>query len=600
MFQYFCPLAVAMWLVVAPPNAPCAEPTPPSRAAQVYLESARAKAWRHDFQGVVADLSRAIEIDPTKADLCNGRGWLLQWVDPARAIADFTKAIELDPRHVRAYYNRGVRYAAAGLFDKALADLNQAIALATGNDPATVNDQLRGEMYEKRARVYTDTGRTRDAVADGWMAIRLAPANVDARLTLAQALAQQGQVAAALQQQNIAARLAPGNPVVYADRAVTFYNTGRYKLARHELRLYLQAGGPPDTAFAQRLRDALDNQDRLRAANKSLPPQPIAADGIFSDQTTGLMWQVDSAPELTWSEAEAYCRGLALGGFHDWRLPSAEELAGLYKSLRLDVSHSRADADATPLLWRTNLYWSSSVNLFGNAARGLLFFAGPPASEPTVGMAPWWAKDAQLGVRAVRTITPAELARDSVDAPPNAQRADAARGAAPPAGQPPDKAQAAAINIGDTILVLHRIAIRRGETVVGQVPEGTPLPVTGLDGDFVGVTVAVNGEQQTAWVPKQRVTKPDGSFRITAATGQSAAAHAQRGLAGRAPGPAERPPAIEPQSQLQLKLAGANPVSAEQGRGRVQDPTGQTTVLGAGTTNFVAGAMLPREPATGP
>ncbi len=48
------------------------------------------------------------------------------------------------------------------------------------------------------------------------------------------------------------------------------------------------------------------------------------------DHVTGLMWQY--AEDLTtrdWRDGLAYCEGLELGGFDDWRLPSAKELQTL-------------------------------------------------------------------------------------------------------------------------------------------------------------------------------------------------------------------------------------------------------------------------------
>jgi hypothetical protein len=52
--------------------------------------------------------------------------------------------------------------------------------------------------------------------------------------------------------------------------------------------------------------------------------------GTVTDFKTGLMWQ--KATQLmprTWTEAEAYCNGLVLGGHEDWRVPSIDELVTL-------------------------------------------------------------------------------------------------------------------------------------------------------------------------------------------------------------------------------------------------------------------------------
>ena len=59
-------------------------------------------------------------------------------------------------------------------------------------------------------------------------------------------------------------------------------------------------------------------------------------DGTFSDKNTGLTWcLLDSFQELggclDYKAANQYVRDLHLGGYSDWRLPTASELASIYK-----------------------------------------------------------------------------------------------------------------------------------------------------------------------------------------------------------------------------------------------------------------------------
>jgi formylglycine-generating enzyme required for sulfatase activity len=49
-------------------------------------------------------------------------------------------------------------------------------------------------------------------------------------------------------------------------------------------------------------------------------------DGTITDNTTGLMWQKTDGGEMTWENASAFCKNLALGGYRDWRLPKSHEL----------------------------------------------------------------------------------------------------------------------------------------------------------------------------------------------------------------------------------------------------------------------------------
>ncbi|HEU0124121.1 MAG TPA: DUF1566 domain-containing protein [Bryobacteraceae bacterium] len=53
--------------------------------------------------------------------------------------------------------------------------------------------------------------------------------------------------------------------------------------------------------------------------------------GFWKDERTALIWAaVDSGSGVTVSQAHAYCRQLAAGGFHDWRLPRIDELQTLF------------------------------------------------------------------------------------------------------------------------------------------------------------------------------------------------------------------------------------------------------------------------------
>lgn len=48
-------------------------------------------------------------------------------------------------------------------------------------------------------------------------------------------------------------------------------------------------------------------------------------------QRGDLMWTVrDNGSDLDWNEARAYCEACRVGAYSDWRMPTLEELEGLY------------------------------------------------------------------------------------------------------------------------------------------------------------------------------------------------------------------------------------------------------------------------------
>jgi len=53
----------------------------------------------------------------------------------------------------------------------------------------------------------------------------------------------------------------------------------------------------------------------------------------YTDLQTGLMWAArDNGVNIDWKNAKQYCDNYCLCGFNDWRMPTIEELVGLYKS----------------------------------------------------------------------------------------------------------------------------------------------------------------------------------------------------------------------------------------------------------------------------
>jgi tetratricopeptide (TPR) repeat protein len=76
-------------------------------SASAYARRGSASASRHDYAHAIADLSRAIELDPAQADYFYERGRAYESSQRAdEALADFTHAITLKPDHVPALLAR--------------------------------------------------------------------------------------------------------------------------------------------------------------------------------------------------------------------------------------------------------------------------------------------------------------------------------------------------------------------------------------------------------------------------------------------------------------------------------------------------------------
>ncbi|MDR2661793.1 MAG: tetratricopeptide repeat protein [Treponema sp.] len=101
--------------------------------ATVWMLRGRACMGKGDRDRAIAELSRAIELDPALAAAwmlrgraCMGKG------DRDRAIAEYTQAIRLDGEYGAAYGGRGWVYHSKGDYPRARADYEQALKFDPG------------------------------------------------------------------------------------------------------------------------------------------------------------------------------------------------------------------------------------------------------------------------------------------------------------------------------------------------------------------------------------------------------------------------------------------------------------------------------------
>lgn len=87
--------------------------------------------------------------------------------------------------------------------------------------------------------------------------------------------------------------------------------------------------------------ERIKHLERWKAMGKTSPLKEIGRDGRFTafedgtvwDAKTDLMWaREDNGQNISWLEAKSYCEGFRLGGLAGWRMPTQNELAGLYDS----------------------------------------------------------------------------------------------------------------------------------------------------------------------------------------------------------------------------------------------------------------------------
>ena len=114
-----------------------------AQTAADFAASGSKKHGKRDFDGAIADYTKAIELKPNDANAYNNRGTAyLDNKQPREALADFNQAIALDIAFVSAYYNRAT--ARRALNDSAGAAQDSLLAMRMQQAPPTASAATTG------------------------------------------------------------------------------------------------------------------------------------------------------------------------------------------------------------------------------------------------------------------------------------------------------------------------------------------------------------------------------------------------------------------------------------------------------------------------
>jgi tetratricopeptide (TPR) repeat protein len=249
-------------------------PTPPANRAEVAQRQAE------------VDEMSAPTIEQVKAAEYYEKGVAcLQTGDFANAIEDFSQAISYRADFLEAYYRRGHAYRAMKNNTAAIRDWEEAIRLASTNDPrvpfyrsnilclkkdfdralveATEAVRLNPtdpEVYRNRGFIFRVAGDLEQAIADQTEALRLNPQDAIAYYNRGVARRKQDDYDAAIADYTEAVRLNPQYAQAYTSRGWARYEQGDYDGAISDFEEALRIN-PDYTKAKQRL-------DRARAAKR--------------------------------------------------------------------------------------------------------------------------------------------------------------------------------------------------------------------------------------------------------------------------------------------------------------------------------------------
>lgn len=259
-------------------------------------------AKKGETERAMADFSKAIELDPSRATSYSNRAQLnLQLGKGDLALSDANRAIDLDSTSASFYLTRAQVYAALGRSDLASADSDMAMKqkpsaitcfvrgykkFQSGDFAASVDDFDRAvemepnldEAYLFRGEAHSRMFQLELAVADYTLALDRKTSRPDqAHNGRCYALAQVGKTEEALRDCDIALQIAPANPAILDSRGYANLKASRYAAAIRDYDAALKI--KPDIATSlygrgiAKLRngDAASGQADIDAAVKAQP-----------------------------------------------------------------------------------------------------------------------------------------------------------------------------------------------------------------------------------------------------------------------------------------------------------------------------------------
>jgi len=156
-----------------------------------------------DLAGALADLTRAVELDPDSAEALVLRGEVyFRQRSYQAALADLKRGAEIDPSYPRALYNRGLARLQVGDLAGAMSDLDKHLAADS--------EDVWG--YIGRADIRRAAGDAAGELADLNKAVQVDPKNARAYQDRGALLAKQGRLPEAKKDLEQAVALEPSNP----------------------------------------------------------------------------------------------------------------------------------------------------------------------------------------------------------------------------------------------------------------------------------------------------------------------------------------------------------------------------------------------------
>jgi tetratricopeptide (TPR) repeat protein len=257
-----------------------------------FINRGGAYQAKGDFDQAIADLNKALQLDPKSALAFSDRASIYRAKgDLDRTIADYDAAIAAQPKFAIAFLGRGEAYQTKNDLHRAIADYGKALEL----------DHKLVAAYDNRARAYRAGGDLDNALADFDEAIKLEPRSALVHVDRGAVYQAKGDLDRAIADYDEAIELDPKYANAFLNGATVYLEKRDFERAKENLEAALKLN--PQLGSAKK---ALDDVNELIARNATAAPTAPVSPPAAAPKTM---------PSDRWIVA---LLGLALSAFIGW------------------------------------------------------------------------------------------------------------------------------------------------------------------------------------------------------------------------------------------------------------------------------------------
>lgn len=253
------------------------------------------------------------------------------------------------------------------------------LALATANSAIKLN-AARWEAYALAGGALMNLTQYEEAADDFSHAIDRAP---EAKQHGLRDLRRQCLIAESGSVSGPAPAVTPAEPAPTTQAEIVLWKSIENSSNQEDFQTYLnQYPRGAFAALAQRHLGEIAETEKQRAKEQAAANEAEEKKNTWTDPETHLMWtRSDNGTDTNWQQAVDYCKNMKLAGYADWRLPTLDELKGVYDKSK-DMPKRVTTYPVRGDLQLSGIYeWSGTQVTPSKTASVFCYFYHPAGSE---------------------------------------------------------------------------------------------------------------------------------------------------------------------------------------------------------------------------